>query len=430
MSAPLFPLRKLTGPAAEWYTYGSTGRQIGSAARKIRREEKQMLNYVHNIPTKLFFGEGQLCRLDGALRPFGKRVLLTYGGGSIKKIGLYDEITDILSKGGYTVTELSGIEPNPRIESVEKGVALCKENNIDVILAVGGGSTIDCSKAIAAGVFYEGKNLWDMVCGARGCSKALPLVDVLTISATGSEFDAGAVITNLKTHEKLAGMFTYPAVSICDPTYTFSVSPYQTASGSADIMSHIFEGYFSRTEDSELSDGIAETVLRTVMKYCPIALREPDNYAARANLMAVSSVACSGIPEYGKQGTGWPCHAMEHELSAYYDITHGVGLAILTPRWLRHILKKDRTSMWRFVRFARSVMGLDGDDDEKLAYAGIDALESYFKSTGIPMTLGELNIGPEHFAEMAAHANSGGYLKDSFVALTDSDIVDIYRACL
>ncbi len=386
-----------------------------------------MLNFVHDIPTKLYFGKGQIEHLTESLKPFGKRVLLTYGGGSIKKTGLYDTVTDLLKKDGFEVTECGGIEPNPRIESVEKGVKLCKEHHIDVILAVGGGSTIDCSKAIATGVFYDG-DLWEMVRTAH-IRRALPLVAVLTLSATGSEFDAGAVISNLSTHEKLGGMYTFPSVSICDPTYTFTVSPRQTAAGAADIMSHIFEGYFSRTEDSDLSDGIAETVLRSVIKNLPIALKKPDDYSARANLMAASSIACSGVPEYGKAGTGWPCHAMEHELSAYYDITHGVGLAILTPRWMRHILKKDPSCAWRFVRFAKNVWGLQGTDEE-LAAAGIDALEAFFKDAGIPMTLTELSIGDEHFREMAAHANPGGYLKDSVVPLTDEDIVEIYKACL
>ena len=278
-------------------------------------------------------------------------------------------------------------------------------------------------------MYYEG-DLWGMVENRHGVLKALPLVDILTLSATGSEFDGGGVITNLKTKQKLGNMYTYPAVSICDPEYTFSVSAYQTAAGSADIMSHIFEGYFSRTMDSDLADGIAETILKSVMKNCPVAIKEPRNYVARANLMANSSVACSGIPEYGKQGTGWPCHAMEHELSAFYDITHGVGLAILTPRWMRHILKKDATSLPRFVRFAKNVMGLDGNDDMQLALQGIDALEAYFRSTGIPMTLTELGIGTENFEIMANHANAGGYLKNAFVDLTDEDIVEIYRSCL
>ena len=388
-----------------------------------------MLNYVHEIPTKLYFGKGQISHLDEILRSLGKKVLLTYGGGSIKKMGLYDTVIDILKKGGFEVTELSGIEPNPRIESVEEGVRLCKENNIDVILAVGGGSTIDCSKAIAAGVFYDG-DLWDMVASYHGTLKALPLVDILTLSATGSEYDGGGVITNLKTHEKIGNSYTYPYASICDPTYTFSVSKYQTASGTADIMSHIFEGYFSRTEDSDLSDHIAEGVLKTAIKYLPVALKEPDNYTARANLMAISSVACSGIPQYGKQDTGWPCHAMEHELSAFYDITHGIGLAILTPRWMRFILEKDPSCTWRFVRFAKNVWGLNGDDEKALAIAGIEKLEEFFAQSGIPQNLTELKITDEHFEEMAAHANYGNYLKYAFVALTNEDIVEIYKACL
>lgn len=196
-----------------------------------------MLNYTHDIPTKVYFGQGQISHLDESLRPFGSRVLLTYGKGSIKKLGLYDQVMEILNKGGFKVVECDGIEPNPRIESVEKGVALCKEHNIDVILAVGGGSTIDCSKAIAAGVYYEGDDLWEMVKGPRMKRKALPLVDILTLSATGSDFDGGGVISNLKTNEKLNNFYTYPSVSICDPTYTFSVSKYQTAAGSIDIMS-------------------------------------------------------------------------------------------------------------------------------------------------------------------------------------------------
>ena len=219
-----------------------------------------MLNYTHNIPTVIHFGKGQISQLDGALRPYGKRVLLTYGGGSIKKSGLYDEVMSILNEGGYIVTELAGIEPNPRIETVGKGVELCRKNNVDVILAVGGGSTIDCSKAIAAGVFWEGDDLWEMASQRHGTMKALPLVDILTLSATGSEYDATGVISNMKTNQKIGNLYTYPVVSICDPTYTFSVSKYQTAAGSADIISHILENYFSRTDDSDPADGISATV--------------------------------------------------------------------------------------------------------------------------------------------------------------------------
>ncbi|MBR2601983.1 MAG: iron-containing alcohol dehydrogenase, partial [Clostridia bacterium] len=217
-----------------------------------------MENYTHDIPTKILFGKGQIVHLPEILAGYGRRVLLCYGGGSIKKTGLYDEIMTLLKD--FTVIECGGIEPNPRISSVERGAKLCREHNVDVILAAGGGSVIDCAKAIAVGTFYEG-DLWEMVLTAREGRKALPLVDILTLSATGSEYDGGGVITNPETNEKLGGSYTYPAVSICDPTYTFTVSPYQTAAGSADIMSHVMEGYVAETTDSILSDGIAEALL-------------------------------------------------------------------------------------------------------------------------------------------------------------------------
>ena len=390
-----------------------------------------MENFIHNIPTKVYFGKGSICHLDEALRPFGKNVLLTYAGGSIKKIGLYDEIMRILDEGGYRVFEMGGIEPNPRIESVEKGVALCRQHDIDVVLAVGGGSTIDCSKAICCGVYYDG-DLWNMVKQGKGSERSLPLVDILTISATGSDFDNFGVISNMKTNEKKGALLIYPSVSILDPTYTFSVSKYQTAAGSADIMSHIMEGYFCNVGDSELAEGIAETIMKSVIRNLPIVLREPDNYAARANLMHCESVACSGIPEYGKTYTGWPCHVLEHELSAYYDITHGVGLAILTPRWMRYILKKDPSCRWRFVRFARNVWGLEDDDEEELAWRSIDVLEQFFKDNGIPMTLGELNIDDRNIEAMAKHAYEGGRLSGPsfFVPLSCEDVIAIYRDCL
>ncbi len=389
-----------------------------------------MENFIHDIPTKLYFGKGMISRLAGILEIYGKRVLLVYGGGSIKMIGLYDEIIRILGDGGFTVVELSGVDPNPRIESVEKGVALCKQHALDVVLAVGGGSTVDCAKAICSGYYYEGDDLWDMVKHVKDLKRSLPLVDVLTLSATGSDFDGGGVITNLKTNEKLGGLYTYPAASILDPSYTFSVSAYQTAAGSADIMSHVIEGYFSATPDSEIADGLAETVLRCVIKNLPVALKTPDDYSARANLMHAQSVACSGIPEYGKKSTGWPCHAMEHELSAYYDITHGVGLAILTPRWMRYILDKDPSCEWRFVRYAKNVWGLGGADDAQLARAGIDETERFFKENSIPMTLTELGIGEEHFEAMAKHANTGGRLTRAYVPLDEKDIAEIFKACL
>ena len=234
----------------------------------------------------------------------------------------------------------------------------------------------------------------------------------------------------MDTNQKCGASYTFHTVSICDPTYTYSVSAYQTAAGSADIMSHSFEDYIDHEIGTALSEGLSETLLKTVMKYCPIALKEPDNYEARANLMAAANVACANIATYGKKTSGWPCHAMEHELSAFYDITHGVGLAILTPRWMRFILKKDPTIAPRLALFGRNVMGVEGDCDVCVAKEAIDKLEEYFKSTGIPMTLTELGIGEENFAKMAAQANKGGKLEKIDVPLTDDDIIAIYRACL
>ena len=389
-----------------------------------------MLAFTHDIPTKVYFGKGTIDRLGESLRAFGTKVLLCYGGGSIKRTGLYEEIRCILDGGGFSVTELDGIEPNPRVATAERGVRLCRENGVEAILAVGGGSVIDCAKAVAAGVYREDGDLWRMVCERDVRGRSLPLTVVLTVSATGSEFDPTAVISNPETHEKLGVRLAYPAVSILDPTYTYSVPAYQTAAGSADILSHILEGYFSVTEDSDISDGYAETVMRTVIRYLPVALREPENYTARANLMMASSIACSHIPEYGKQPTGWPCHALEHELSAWYDLTHGVGLAILIPRWMRHILAKDPSCEWRFLRFAKNVWELRGEDEHALALSGIEALERLFCGAGLPSTLGEVGIGVEHIPEMAAHADRGGRLGKGLVPLGSADAEAIYRACL
>lgn len=299
-----------------------------------------------------------------------------------------------------------------------------------MVLAAGGGSTIDAAKAICVGAYYEGDNIWDIVVKKGVRRKALPLVDILTLSATGSEFDGGGVISNPATNEKMGNSFTYPSVSICDPQYTYTVNAYQTAAGSIDIMSHVLEGYFSRTEGVDMSDGIAEVILKTVIRNLPIALEHPDDYQARGNLMMASSVACSGIPEYGKSYSGWVCHGLEHELSAWYDITHGVGLAIVTPRWMRYILKKDPSITPRFVSMAKNVFGLEDPDETALADKGIDALEKFFAGTGVPMTLSELNIDDAHFEEMAKHVNRGGRLANASVALNEEDAVNILKMCL
>ena len=384
-----------------------------------------MDNFLFYAPTKMLFGKGQIKNLGSETVFYGKRVLLAYGGGSIKKNGVYDETLKQLE--GFEVTELSGIEPNPRIESVREGVRLCRENNIDVIVAVGGGSAIDCSKVIAAGAKYDG-DPWDLVVSPKKIDGALPLIDVLTLAATGTEMNGNAVISDLSQNKKI-GTFSYdviPRVSICDPSYLFTLPPYQTAAGTADIMSHVIEDYFKTEAHADIQNSFAEGILRTCIQNCPVALKEPDNYDARANLMWASSMALNGLCGSGKAG-GWSCHPMEHQLSAFYDITHGVGLAILTPRWMRHILSAE--TVGKFAAYAVNVWGIPAEQDLfALAQKGIAATERFFKDCSIPMTFGEVGITDrkhyEAMAEDCARATAGAY-----VPLAKEDIIAIFEDC-
>lgn len=293
-----------------------------------------MNDFVFFNDTKVYFGKGHLSHLGEEVKNFGTKALLVYGGGSIKRLGLYDKVMNELNNAGITVFELSGVEPNPHHTTVNKGAAICKNEGIDLILAVGGGSTIDCSKAIAATAKYDGDDCWDLVTHKAEVTETLPIVTILTLSATGSEMDGGCVISNVDTNEKYGYFAPHnnPRVSFLDPTNTFTVSAYQTASGSADIMSHIFDvAYFSTQDEMDMLLRMQEEVLKTVVKYAPVAIKTPDDYEARANLMWASSWALNGFL-YDGLSQATICHMIEHELSAFYDITHGHGLAIVTPR--------------------------------------------------------------------------------------------------
>jgi alcohol dehydrogenase YqhD (iron-dependent ADH family) len=388
-----------------------------------------MNNFVYNIPTKVYFGENQLSHLGEELKKFGNRVLLTYGGGSIKKTGLYDKVMEEMKKSGLEVYELSGIEPNPRIDSVRKGAQMCKEHNIDVLLAVGGGSTIDATKFMAAGACVD-HDPWDFFNEKKApINKALPIVTILTLSATGSEMDTAAVISNPETNDKIGRLDpnVLPRISFLDPTNTYSVNKYQTACGSVDIMSHIIEVYFNMEPDLFMLDTFMEGMMKTVVKYAPIAMQEPDNYEARANLMWTSSWAINGFINGGR-AKAWSCHPMEHQLSAVYDITHGLGLAILTPRWMEYCL--DESNVSKYVQFAVNVFGVDANQEPmSIAKEGIRRLyDFFFKTLGLQSTLTELGIGEEHFAEMAYKACGGKVLK-GFKTLTQEDVVKIYEMC-
>lgn len=387
-------------------------------------------DFIYDIPTKVYFGQGYLSELPKELKLCGNKVLLTYGGGSIKKTGLYDKIMTLLKEAGLEVYELSGIEPNPRITSVAKGADLCREHDIDVILAVGGGSVIDASKLMCAGRYFTGEDYWDLVKKKAPIEKALPLITVLTIAATGSEMDPGGVITNLDTREKLgrSDPKMQPKVSFLDPTNTYSVSAYQTACGSADILSHIFEVYFAREEGMYMLDKFLEGLMKTVIKYAPVALKEPDNYEARANLMWASSWAINNFARIDKPHK-WSCHPLEHELSAFYDITHGLGLAILTPRWMRHVLNENTIDA--FVKFGVEVFEIDYNlPKEVIANEAIHSLEDFlYKDLGLTSTLSELNIDDEYFEVMAKRVTQNGPIK-GFVDLNYEDCLAIYKESL
>ncbi len=384
-----------------------------------------MNSFIYDIPTKVYFGKDQLGNLGKEVEKYGKRVLLTYGGGSIKKTGLYDKVMAELNKIGAEVFELSGISPNPRVESVREGAEICKKNNVDLILAVGGGSVLDCSKFIGAATFYDG-DAWDISIGKVNVEKCLPLITILTLSATGSEMDCGGVITNEATQDKVGRMCKpmQPKVSFLDPTNTYTVSAYQTACGAADILSHIFEEYFNLNKDLEMLDGFMEVLIKTVIKYTPIAIKEPTNYEARANIMWASSWAINGFIVGGKR-QNWSCHPMEHQLSAVYDITHGLGLAILTPRWMRYSLSEKTVD--RFYRFATNVFGLTGEDKMAVSVKGIEKLEEFlFKTIGLTDTLSKLGIDDKYFDVMAEKAAS----ENTFTPLAKEDVKNIYEMCL
>ena len=387
-----------------------------------------MQNFDYQTPTRLIFGKDVIEKLPGVMSSFGKKVLLTYGGGSIKKIGLYDKVLKLLKD--FEIIELSGIQPNPKYDpSVLDGVRLCKEHDVDVILAVGGGSVLDCSKAIAAGAKYDGDS-WDLISYKAKAKAALPIVDIITLAATGSEYDCGGVISRTETNDKIGYMdpHLYPMVSFLDPTYTFTVSKKQTAAGCADAMNHIMEQYFC--EDSTLlNDGFMEAGLKSLMYNAKKCLDAPEDYTARAEMMLTCTYGCNGIYALGNSPTGWPCHGMEHALSAYYDITHGEGLAIITPRWMKHILS-DRT-VSRFVKYGVNVFGIDSSlDDFEIANKAIDETYRFFESIGIPMHLKAVGIDESRIDEMAYHVAQNEGLENAWVPLTQQDIADIFMASL
>lgn len=388
-----------------------------------------MNSFIYDIPTRVYFGENQLGHLGKELAGYGKRVLLVYGGGSIKKTGLYDKVVAEIKKAGLELFECSGIEPNPRVTSVNRGADICKKEKIDVLLAVGGGSTIDATKFIGAAAFYEG-DAWDIMTEKAQIVNCLPILTVLTLSATGSEMDAGGVISNIETKDKIGLMHPVllPKVSFLDPTITYTVNEYQTACGAADMLNHILEVYFNMNQDLYMLDCVMEGLMKTIIKYAPVAMSDPENYEARANLMWASSWAINGFVSGGKQ-QAWSCHPMEHEISAYYDITHGLGLAILTPRWLTYTL--DETTVSKFYQFGVNVFDIDKNlEPMTVAKKSIEMISEFlFQTLKLQSTLTELGIDDSNFSIMAKKACEGNVLP-GFKPLNQQDIENIFRMCL
>lgn len=364
-------------------------------------------------PTKIIFGENAINNLANEVKNY-KNILFTYGGGSIKKNGIYNKVIQILKNENKNVIELDGIMPNPRKEKVYEGIELCKNNSIDFILAVGGGSVIDCSKAIAIGAKTD-KDFWQtFYIDWEKCTDAIPLGTILTLSATGTEMDSGSVITDwenhIKTHYDSEHMF--PKFSILDPSYTYTLPKEQTIYGSIDILAHVFEQYFSMPDESNLSDNLAEAIIRTVIDNLEIAIENPNNYNARANLMWCSTMALNGIIGLGKE-QDWNSHQIEHALSGIYDIAHGAGLAIVFPNWMKYVYKN---SINKFKKYAVNIWNVDTKNktDEEIALEGINKTKEYFSKVGAPVTLSEVNI-PESdidkIVETVISTGEGSYLK-------------------
>ncbi|MDC7795538.1 iron-containing alcohol dehydrogenase [Bacillus altitudinis] len=390
-----------------------------------------MENFIYYNPTKLMFGKGQLDGLKSELARYGKRVLLVYGGGSIKKNGLYDKVISALNEAEADVFELSGVEPNPRLTTVQKGIDICQNENIDFLLAVGGGSVIDCTKAIAAGAEYDG-NVWDIISKKTTAQKALPFGTVLTLAATGSEMNPDSVITNWETNEKYVwgSSVTHPAFSILDPEHTYSVPENQTVYGMVDMMSHVFEQYFHNVKNTPLQDRMCFAVLQTVIETAPKLIEDLQNYEHRETILYAGTIALNGTLQMGYFGD-WASHTIEHAVSAVYDIPHAGGLAILFPNWMRHTLDHN---VERFKNLMLNMFDIEteGKSDRDIALEGIDKLSAFWTSLGAPNRLADYDIGEDQLDKIADIAAKemeyGGF--GNFMKLGRDDILAILKASL
>jgi alcohol dehydrogenase YqhD (iron-dependent ADH family) len=384
--------------------------------------------FIFHNPTKLIFGKDTLKRLKDEVSAYGKKVLVVYGGGSIKRNGIYDQVHSLLNEIGAEVHELAGVEPNPRLSTAKKGIEICKSEGIEFLLAVGGGSVIDCTKLIAAGAKYDG-DAWDLVTRKANVNEALPFGTVLTLAATGSEMNAGSVITNWETKEKYGwgSAETFPKFSILDPVHTFSVPKDQTVYGMVDMMSHVFEHYFHSATNTPLQDRMCEAILLTVMEVAPKLVNDLENYDLRETILYNGTMALNGMVSMGYRGD-WASHNMEHAVSAIYDIPHAGGLAILLPNWMKHTLD---TNVSRFKQLAIRVFGVDpeGKSDRDVALEGIEKVREFWTSIGAPSRLADYEIGDDQLDLMADKAMTRGAF-GNFQSLEKEDVLSILCASL
>lgn len=377
-------------------------------------------------PTKIYFGKNAIDKLGNELNKYGPNILLVYGKTAIKKIGLYDKVVEILSSCNKNIVELPGIKPNPTYTQVLQGAELVRKNNIDLILAVGGGSVIDCAKAISVSAYCEDdpwQKYW--VDFKEVDNKIIPVASILTMVGTGSEMNAGSVITNEETMIKEGRVFSpdvNPVFSILNPEYTYTVPKLQMVSGIYDIISHLCEQYFSGTDDNT-SDYLLEAIMKSVINSTRVALNDHENYEARSNIMWSATVALNKMSGVSKE-QDWMVHSIEHQIGAYTDCPHGVGLAIVSIPYYRHIYKY---GLSKFVRFAKNVWNVseDGKSDEEIALEGIDRLEDFIKEMGMPLSLKEIGTTNKMLSKIASSVTPGGYYK----RIERDEVLQILREC-
>lgn len=384
-----------------------------------------MLDFQYCCPTHIVFGRNAEAALTEQAHRLGGTILLHYGQGSIKKSGLYERVKTCLNQAGVKIVELGGVKPNPALELVREGIRLCRESGVSGILAVGGGSAIDSAKGIAAGVPYSG-DVWDFYTDKAAPKEALPVGVILTIPAAGSEASPGTVVTDEAVKAKFYcnSDKLRPVFALLNPELTFTLPPYQTAAGIVDMFTHVMERYFTNTPNVDLSDRLCEAVLSSVIKNAPIVLANPNDYDARAEIMWAGTLAHTDLVGKGRQDD-WASHNIEHELSAQYDVTHGAGLAVIFPAWMKYVMK---TNIQRFVQFAVRVWNVDytAGEEEAAALEGIRRQEAFYTSIGMPIRLSDMGISDNRYEEMAKQAMRYGSL-GGLKKLTIEDVVAIYR---